>query len=119
MFAYRERSASAEALDYVTHRDDTARLHEHVVQRRRDSTRADAVRVRRRPSDLHWVYVRVPGNQRDHRKVCPLRSLLVEGVESDEEGQRPDLQHDRRDNATVDDLAHEAEYQKCDEAEHR
>ena len=108
---------ATEAKTERAHSNDTIRLDEHVVYRRGDGTRPDAVRVRRRPRDLNWVHVRVPRDERDDGEVHPLRRLRVERVERDEERERPDLQEHGGDRAAVDHLAELAEDEEEDHPE--
>ena len=98
-----------------THRDDAIRLDKHVVYRSRHCARADAIRVRRRPRDLDRVHVREARNKRDDREVHPLRRLLVERVERDQQRECPELEENGGDCARVDDLAHVA---RCEEHDH-
>ena len=108
---------ATEAKTERAHSNDTIRLDEHVVYRRRDGTRPDAVRVRRRPRDLNWVHVRVPRDERDDGEVHPLRRLRVERVERDEQRERPELHEHGGDRAAVDDLAKLAEDEEEDHSE--
>ena len=100
-----------------THRDDAIRLDKHVVYRSRHCARADAIRVRRRPRDLDRVHVREARDKRDDREVHPLRRLLVERVERDEQREGPELQQHRRYRPAVDDLAELREDYDEDHAE--
>ena len=121
MFDYNGVRINGHERNYIsrrdTHSDDTAGLHEHVIDGCRNSPRTNPVRVGRGPSYLYGMDVRETGDQSDHREVGPRRRLLGEGVEGDEERQCPELKQDSGNDATVDDLTQVTECNQQDHAE--
>lgn len=61
--------------------------------------------------------IRESSDQSDDRKIHPLRRLVVECVQGDQERQCPYLQDDRRKNATVDRFTEESSEEEEEHAD--
>lgn len=93
-------------------------MHEHVVYGSRYRPGPHSVRIRGSPRDLNGVHVGVPSDQRDDGIVDPLRRILGERVQCNQQRQRPELEDDRGADPAVNDLAEVADNEEPNDTQH-